>query len=474
MSDSGKKFLFKEKYLFEDESILIDHYRETCAFFITDCKKNWEIMDTIFNKSQQPKSTLVQMVFEAVFNPYITNVLKHYLSQKQDRFSDMFFKIHNETNEMLKSIWALDGSSFNNQNITENTFRPFQYEYERIENLAVATAMSTSVAPVLTKLRAIIENSKKWLSKRDEENYDIFSEFNPQLPITILTVGASAWEQCIVLSDPSKKHQILKNLIDIIIQGNLRDYLITYLDACRICMQKDNDVSIVPKFFAITSVINITILTIEAKYNQILKPVLQQKPIYHDAFLKERDSLVNSLEEGITKNLEICISTIVDKVKNIVSTKTFKQSFLRQNVLGSIYQPCPEICQILTGPNSIYSESQSLSGENNISFCSVLCKELIDTIINALLELKYDFPEGTMQLSMDICEYSNAFAKFNLDFVNSKFEDLDKAAKLMCTPADRISQIKKDLNMQPKAVDLARKLLPLRTDSKENDLVNAL
>ncbi|EAY01959.1 hypothetical protein TVAG_431000 [Trichomonas vaginalis G3] len=476
MTDAGKKYHFKEKYLFEDESILLDHYKGLCSFFVTDCKKSWDLIDVIFTGSQQPKTVLVTTVFNTVFDAFISRVLNHYLEtpSKQNRFCDMFYKLHNETDEMLKSIWALDGQTFSNQNIMENTFHNFQTSYETLETQALTNIMLEQVVPHLKKLRQIIENAKKWLTRKEEVSYDIFSEFNPQMPITILTNGAAAWERCVVLCDPQRKHQVLKSLIDLVIQANLREYLITYLEACRICMMKENDINTVPRFLAITSVINMSILTIEAKYSQILKPHLMQKPQYHEMFLRDRESLISSLEDGITKNLQICINIITDRVKSIVATKNFKNSFLQQNVDGSVSQSCKEICQILTGPNSVIQEATALSGDNNISFCSVLAKELIDTICNALFEVRYDFPEGTMQLSMDLNEYRNAFIKFNLDFVNIKFEDLDIAAKIMCTPADRIQMVKKDLQMTPKSIDLAKKLLPLRTDAKDEDLANAL
>lgn len=508
MSDPNNKYLYKESYLYQSENILIDHYKETCAFFVTDCKKNWEVMDTIFNQSQQPKTTLVQMIFDGVFKPYITNVLKYYLEiieRKQQeqknreaqlrasgekdprayevkqncneelKFCEIFFRIHNETNEMLKNVWSLEGQTFNNQIITDNTFKPFQVEYEKYETQVVVISLQNEVKDTIKKLKQIIENAKKWITRKDETKYDILSEFNRELPSDIISIGAAAWERCIALADPSKKHQFLKNLIDIVIQANLREYLLTFLEACKICLQKENDVNIVPQFFNITTIVNSAILTIEGKYTQLLKPTLMQKPNIHEDFIREKDSLIAALEEGVTSNLQICINTIVNRVKSIVSTKNFKSAYLKQNFdMGSASSPCQEICQVLVGPNSIINDLQALTGENYISFCTVLCKELLDTIVEAFFDLRYEFPNGTMAFSMDVNEYRTAFAKFNLDFVNNKFDDLDKAAKLMCTPVDRIQMIKKDLQMQPKAIDLARRLLPLRSDAKEGDLLNAL
>lgn len=475
MTEAGNKYHFKDKYLFQSESQLLEHYKDTCNFFVSDCKKNWEVMEVIFNKSQQPKTALVTSVFNAVFDPFITRVLRHYLDPRNGSFCEMFYKLVRETNEMLKEIWALDGQMFNNANITENTFHQFQVTYENREYDDLKLILDEHVNPVIRKLEALIENAKKLFLKKDDANFDIFTEFNPQMPITILTFGGSAWERCVVLCDSTRKHTFLQKLIDLIISDSLSKYLTTYLEACSIYMTQKNDISVVEKFIAVTSVINMTILTIEDKYTQILKQHLIQKPRAHEKFINQKDTLIAKLEEGITKNLQICINIITERVKSIVVSKPFKTGFLRSYVkFGSVSKCCQDIISILSGPNSVFSASKELTGENNISFCSVLSKDLVDIIINALFDVRYDFPEGTMQLSIDVNEYKNCFSRFNLDFVNNKFEDLDKAVKLMNAPADNIAQIKKDLQMQPKSIDLARRLLPLREDAKEQDLASAL
>ena len=476
LNESTNNIKYNDAILDMQPSEQMERYQHLCKFFYEDCKKSWSDIDIIFDKNQQPKTALVQKVWIEVFAPFVINVLNDAEEKDPERYCRMLFDLYNETISMMNNIWAINDQVFSASNIIDETFRPFQIQYELKENENIMNKMNEVVTPSILRFKAYIDKSKKvTLFKNDEVEYDVFEDFNPGIPISILKEGASAWERCIVLALPSKMHAVLNTLIDIIIQSNLRDYMTNYLLACQEYMKKDSaDLSLVSKYLTVTATFNTVILTLDEKYNTILKKALSMKHGYQEQFLQNRDTLMRSFEDSITKGLQRCIDITLKTISAIVSTKQYKNQYINLRE-AFISNACMEVCKIIGSPGKgIIGYIEVLSTENRMSFAAVLTRGILDVLVKAMKEAKYEYPFGVISLSLEVNAYKTAFSYFNLPSLNKKLDDIEAAVKLMNARPENMQDTKVDLALDEKTLKFATALIALRTDAKENDLVAKL
>ena len=481
MQPEQNNIKYSEKVSYMPPEEQIERYQYLCDFFYKDCKTSWRNLDIIFDKSQQSKTTLIQYVWNEVFKPFVTHVLDYTLAspdRTSEQFCQLLYNLYTITKDMMKNIWAIDKQIFTSSTIIEETFQPYQIEYEIKETQCLGEKMKTLVLPYINKFRAVIEKESKTFSfGKNEEKYDIFADLDQDIPISILKEGSAAWERCITLCTPNKMQQILKNLIDMIVQSNLREYITTYLEAVKLCIKKETDLNVIPQYLSITATFNSAILTLDEKYNVILKKALAQKPSAQEKFIREKEQLITNIEQNIRQGLEILINIVVEKVKQIVSTKVFKTLYAKEDTNASPSKPCKDICRIIEGspgrPGMIHNIAV-LTQDNKMSFAAVMTRRMWEVIADAYYDNKYNFPYGTTQLQMDIDEFKRVFGLFNLSVIDRKLEEFSIACKIITSPPEMITDVQKKLNPSQNSLNIAKKLIVCRLDAKENDLLALL
>ena len=467
---------YSEKVLTMPPDTQIERYKYLCEQFYKYCEKEWPNLNTIFGKNMQAaKNQMVQTIWNTVFHPFVANVLDYNKSQRTpEEFCQVLFAFFTSTKEMMKKVWAIDKQIFSSTNFIDMTFSPFQIDYISSENFSLSTKMQEIAIPCINRFKEIIEKQSK-LFKSDEK-YDIFSEFDPDVPISILKEGAAAWERCIVLAPPNDMFIVLKTLTDIVVQDSFRELITSYLKACELCMEKETNIKVIASYIDVTATCNSAVLTLDEKYNNILKKALSANPAAQEQFVEQKDKLITDFEASIKKGLQICINIIINRLKTLLSSKTFKSQYSAANINVEPSKTCKEICRIIgeQGHPGIKANIEVLSADNKMSFAAVLTAQMWDTITKAYFDVKYEFPVGPLLLQTEASEYKKYFGSFNIKALNRKLEDFEIAVKLMNSPAQNLKDMKTKLTPSQNALYYAKKLLNLRSDAKDEDLVSLI
>jgi hypothetical protein len=217
--------------------------------------------------------------------------------------------------------------------------------------------------------------------------------------------------------------------------------------------------------------INSSILDLESRYANSLKPILLSHGGVHERFLIAKSEFIAGLEKRIVAGLQECVNVAATETRNAFKDYSPKKEFLQKDASAPERTKAAREIHKFLGTLIAHSEPY-LEGNNRLAFFTVLGLKLLDTICELLLGFKYTHT-GALVFVMDASEYEEVFSELDVDAVRARLEDLRHAGNILQASRDSLTAVFEAAKFSsPDSREFTRKLLALRVDAKEINLVD--
>lgn len=463
-SEQGIKLMYDDTILREDTSRILSHYDTFCLFITNDCKNLWPRISEIFDRPQTVKVRYIKKV-SGVLSTFVSGVLLHYISYKPNEYCTTFHTMYERTEQMIQDISKIDNQEFaTTLSFLDEIFGVHQKGYGVIEIRVYKDTLNRLLSPTFEKLEKVTKPVSFF--RKTDDVVNPFSVFNEELLPEFISISKSCFCRCALLSSPDQTASNLKKLIKIFMTENFNPLMNSFVKVCAdFIVQNPDDVLNIPKYLKIIMLLNSNILCLEDVYISTLKNILRPYSDVHSQYLRQKDEVLESLEKETVNGLQICIDCASNYSTKLLNSHQKKSDFITsEDSLPIITEACRKFCHFLK--KTLNEIGDYISGENKISFLTVLGYSLLDRILDHLLLYKYN-TTGALNLMMDVTEYQSTLGLMDIQEIDEILTELVKISNIMTISVTLVESAVQDLTLSKKALSYAKKLLMLRVDAKE-------
>ncbi|KAK8834131.1 Exocyst complex component 5 [Tritrichomonas musculus] len=467
-SEQGIKLMYDDSILQDETSRILSHYDTFCTFITNDCKKLWPRICEIFDRSQTVKMRYIKKV-AGILSTFVSGVLHFYVSNRIEEYCTALDTMYERTRQLINDIWKIDNQEFIIvQSFLDELFSNHQKCYGAIEIKVYTAVLRQKLSPTFDKL----EKAKRPITifTKSEDIINPFNVFDEELLPEFISISKASLTRCALLSFPDQTASNLKKLIKIFMNNNFSPLMTSFIKVCSnyISQNQDDDHNI-PKFLKIIMLINSNILSLEDVYISTLKEILRPYSDAHSLYLRQKDELIENLEKETVIGLQACIDCAKNHSLKILSTQQKKSDFvIPEDSLPFITEACKQFCHFLK--KMLNGISDYINGDNKVSFLTVLGNSLFNSITEHLLNYRFNIT-GALNLMMDVTEYQSALSLMNVQEIDEKTSELVKVSHIMTVSSNLVESAINDLTLSKGAMSLAKKLLMLRTDAKDINII---
>lgn len=468
-SEQGIKLMYEDSILKEDTPRILSHYDAFCLFITNDCKNLWPRISEIFDRPQTVKNRYIKKV-GGVLSAFVGGVLHFYMSQRENEYCTTFSTMYERTEQMIIDICKIDNQDFiSTQSFLDELFSVHQKGYGSIEIKVYKDNLRQLLNPLFDKLEKAMKPIT--IFRKSDDIVNPFTVFNEELLPEFISISKSCLCRCSLLSSPDQTASNLRKLIKIFITDNFNPLMISFVKVCsNYILQNPDDVGNIPKFLKIIMLLNSNILCLEDVYISTLKDILRPYSDVHSLYLRQKDEVIENLEKETVNGLQICIDCAVNYTTKVLNSNQKKNDFVTpDDSLPYITDACRTFCQFLK--KMLKEINNYISGENKLSFLTVLGHSLFECIIDHLLLYRYNIT-GALNLMMDVTEYQAALGLMELQEMDELTTELVKVSHIMTVTSSLVENAVQDLTLTKKAMSYAKKLLMLRVDAKEINIMD--
>ena len=460
----GAALYYTPEILDLSEDDMTRHYETLCKFVATEAVALWPKIEVIFDRTQQVKMKFLQCVFGNVLSNFVVEVLQYIEQYKREDYCKIFDTMYRTTLKMCQDIGKLDTTPTDYTNLLEKHFAQQQKTYGDIETSVLEQTLRKLVNGPLTAIKP----RESSILRRKEDNVNPFKEFDPTLCPTMLSMAKDAWDRCVLLSLPQDLGNNLRRILKDAMDLSVRQYLTGFIQACTKYVVQTGVATNVGEFLKLVSMSNQAILNLEEKYTKSLKQILTSQSLLHSEFLRNKSTIIEELEAKVEKGLKKCIRVATQSAKKLLADKQKRSDFMPSE-LPEASQASKALCKFIR--EIVAQSAEHISGDNRISFFTVLGLGLLETVTNHYLQFRYSI-EGGQVLAMDVCEYETAFNLFGIEAITLRIEDFHKISSMMHAAPDVIADaVESALPFNdPSSIEYAKKLLKTRKDASEFDV----
>lgn len=464
-SEQSSALQFVDSLLDEPNARIIGKYETFTVFLSKTCASIWPTVQKIFDRPQLVKLRIIKKICE-VLSSFIGPVLEKYKAQNcEEIYCQTFASLYQLSEKMIDSIFRIDNTEITSkQSVLDDLFSTYQSKYSGLE-----------ITVYLKRLNAQLDYKKELLDQamksptllRKSDDVNPFALFSEELFPEIIVLSKQTLVRLSILSKPNTVQPNLKKVTQVFLEDNFGRLMIQFVKATRVHIINNPDIiDNVPKFVQLIMMLNSNILSLEEIYNNTLKAVYRPYAQVHQLFLKWKEQLIVNLENETVSGLETCINCVTNYTKKLLSSKQKKIDFYSNHDVPdpNITEACESFCSFFK--KFLSDISSSITGENAISFMTVLGLRLFDCIVDHLTSYKYNL-SGGFNLMVDVNEYKMVFDEMKVPVIDEIFSELVAVSRIMTVLPEHISDLFNSLTLSDKAIQFAKKFIQQRSDDKK-------
>ncbi|OHS94577.1 hypothetical protein TRFO_39234 [Tritrichomonas foetus] len=460
----GANLLYSDELCREPTSRILDHFDAYCSFVSNECIKQWPIIDSIFERPTVVKQKFIKKV-SCILQLFVTGVLSYYYGACPRDYCTMFASLYERSSEMLDIILNIDKQEVTTKiAVLDDLFIDHQKGYGAFEIMIFMKELTER-----TQLKEqLLDKAMKPLGffRKAEDEVDPIALFEYELFPEMISLMKQTMSRCAIIAPPEQVSITLKKLSKIFLEDHFGPLIQDFIRAGQVYLQQNQEkIENIPRFLKMIMLINSNILSLEEVYMNTLKHVFLPFAGVHSSFLRQKEQLIEKLENETVDGLKVCIESIKVFTLKTLDTNQKRLDFLpAEDSLPTISEACQKYCPIMK--KIIMDIGGQMWGENRAVFMASLGKAIIDTIVDHFCGYKYN-TQGGMNLMMDVTEYQHVLELMEVQQIDDIGEDLVKVAHLMATASDLLPDVARNQTMSKRAMNYAKRLLILRQDSKD-------